>query len=63
MPKGVATQVRLLSWKIFNKIPFATRERLSEAIWGKPFYPTEMDYNFEEETVRSAPNLVAVCRR
>ena len=63
MPKDVSTRAKLLGWKVFNKIPVAARERLSNAIWGKPFYPTEMDYNFDEATVYSATTLVAVCRK
>ncbi len=60
LPKDPSTQVRLLGWKVFNKIPYGARERLSQSIWGKPFYPTEMDYNFREETVNLAPTLIAV---
>jgi SAM-dependent methyltransferase len=63
LPKDLATQMRLVGWKIFNKIPFTLRERLSEMIWGKPFYPVEMDYNFDEETVETATTLLAVCRK
>lgn len=63
MAKDISTQAKLAGWKVFNKIPVAARERLSDAIWGKPFYPTEMDYNFDEATVESATTLVAVCRK
>ncbi len=63
LPKDAATQLRLFGWKIFNKIPFALRERLSEIIWGKPFYPSEMDYNFDELTADEAVTLFAVCRK
>lgn len=63
LSKDPATQMKLLMWKVFNKIPLQARERLSELIWGKPFYPTEMDYNFGEDTVPYAPVLVAVCRK
>jgi SAM-dependent methyltransferase len=63
MPKDVATRAWLLAWKAFNKIPVAARERLSKSIWGKPFYPTEMDYNFDDGSVESATTLVAVCRK
>ena len=63
MSKDAATQAKLLGWKVFNKIPLAVRERLSESIWGKPFYPTEMDYNFDEASVETAVTLVAVCRK
>jgi SAM-dependent methyltransferase len=62
LPGDMATQARLFGWKAFNKIPLAVRESLSDAIWGKPFYPTETDYQFTEETVLTAPVLVAVCR-
>jgi SAM-dependent methyltransferase len=63
LPKDVVTQVMLFGWKVMNKIPFRQRERLSEAIWGKPFYPSENDYVFSPETVDHAPVLVAVCTR
>ncbi len=63
LSRDFGTQTRLVGWKAFNKIPFGIRERLSGLIWGKPFYPTEMDYNFEEATVKAAPTLVAVCRK
>ena len=63
MPMDLRTQTKLLAWKVFNKIPFNARELLSSALWGKPFYPTEMDYNFDEGTVDTAPTLVAVCRK
>ncbi len=63
LPKDVLTQAKLMGWKAFNKIPVTVRERLSESIWGKPFYPTERDYNFSQETLPTAPTLVAVCKR
>ena len=63
MPKDAATQARLLGWKVFNKIPVGPRESLSRMLWGKPFYPTEMDYNFDEATAATAVTLVAVCRK
>ncbi len=63
MPKDLVTQARILGWKVFNKIPVAARERLSEAIWKRPFYPTENDYNFDEAYVETAPTLVAVCSK
>jgi SAM-dependent methyltransferase len=63
LPSDLATQVQLFGWKAFNKIPFRIRETLSDAIWGKPFYPTENDYEFEESTSDTAPVLLAVCRK
>lgn len=63
LPKDPATQIQLLGWKVLNKIPFAARERLSEAIWKKPFYPTETDYVFDQASTRSAPTLLVVARK
>lgn len=63
LPNDLATQTRLFGWRVFNKIPFTLRERMSETIWGKPFYPTEKDYNFASEPSESTPVLVAVCTR
>lgn len=63
LPRDLATQIRLFGWKVFNKIPFSTRERLSQLVWGKPFYPAENDYHFAAETAATAPVLFAVCRK
>jgi SAM-dependent methyltransferase len=63
LPSDPGTQIRLLGWKIFNKLPFALREKVSETIWNKPFYPTEKDYEFSEVVLFSAPVSVAVCRK
>lgn len=63
LPKDLITQTKLFGWKVFNKIPIKLREALSQAIWKKPFYPTEDDYNFSPAAVDYAPVLVAVCRK
>ena len=63
LPNDLMTRASLFGWKVFNKIPNTARERLSESIWGKPFYPTEMDYNFDKGTVMTAPTLLAVCKK
>jgi O-antigen biosynthesis protein len=57
------TQTKLVGWKIINKMPLGLRENISETIWKRPFFPTEKDYNFEIETIKNAPVLVAVCRK
>lgn len=62
LPKDLATQTRLLGWKLFNKLPVSVREKLSEVLWKKSFYPGENDYCFGQEYVNTAPVLVAVCK-
>lgn len=63
LAKDVGTQTKLFGWKILNKMPFSLRETVSEAIWKKPFYPTEKDYDFSAETVEQAAVIVAVCNK
>lgn len=63
LPGDLATRLRLIGWKAFNKIPFTAREFLSGMIWDKPFYPTETDYNFDEDSVTTAPTLLVTCRK
>lgn len=63
LPKDFSTQTKLFSWKVFNKIPLNLRESLSQAIWKKPFYPTEADYEFSAQKIDFAPVSVAVCRK
>jgi 2-polyprenyl-3-methyl-5-hydroxy-6-metoxy-1,4-benzoquinol methylase len=63
LPKDVVTQSRLLAWKVMNKLPLSLREGFSQAVWKKPFYPTQSDYCFSEDATNFAPVLVAVCRK
>jgi ubiquinone/menaquinone biosynthesis C-methylase UbiE len=63
LPKDAATRTKLFCWKVFNKIPFAMREWLSELIWKAPFYPIASDYDFDENTVERAPVLVVICSK
>lgn len=62
LPKTPGVQAMLVGWKVMNKLPFAVRESLSEAIWRKPFYPTESDYVFSADSLEHAPVQVVVCR-
>lgn len=63
LPADIKTQAKLFGWKVLNKLPFALRESVSDAVWRKPFYPTSDDYLFSSESVETAPVLVAVCAR
>ncbi len=60
---GISSRAMLLGWKVMNKMPLAVREGLSEAIWNRPFYPTESDYVFAADVVDAAPVQVVVCRK
>jgi SAM-dependent methyltransferase len=53
--------VRLVVWKLMNRLPFRAKDSLSRAFLGRHFYPTEEDYQFLLE-LDEAPVLLATCR-
>lgn len=61
-PRSTFDRVRLLAWKVCNRLPFAVKESLSTALLGRSFYPSSTDYVFGPDTSR-AHVLLAVCRR
>jgi SAM-dependent methyltransferase len=62
LPRNLNTQAKLLGWKVFNKLPVSIRENLSQALWGRPFYPGENDYLFERDALAAGHVQVALCR-
>lgn len=63
LPRDVRTQTRLAAWKALNKMPPRVRDAVNQAIWKRPFYPTEHDYVFTPDAISVAPVLFAVCRK
>lgn len=61
-PRSAFDRVRLLTWKLCNRLPFAIKESLSTALLGRSFYPASTDYVFGPDCSR-AHVLLAVCRR
>jgi SAM-dependent methyltransferase len=61
LPRTPTVQARLFGWRVLNKLPFAVRDAISQALWHQPFIPTERDYDFDADVV-TAPVLVAICR-
>lgn len=59
-PRTRFDRVRLVLWKVGNRLPFRVKDRLSRTLSGRPFYPGEDDYVFNTE-LGDAPVLVAVC--
>jgi SAM-dependent methyltransferase len=54
-------QMRLLWWRVQNKLPFALKDGLSRLFAGHSFYPGEEHYEFTETDMYMAPVLVALC--
>lgn len=61
LPRTPGMQARLFVWRAMNKMPIPIRERMSRAVWRRPFYPAETDYRFDATTVETAPVLIAIC--
>jgi SAM-dependent methyltransferase len=52
---------RLIAWKLGNRLPFWTKDLLARACTGHHFYPTEVDYSFENGIDENVPVLVVTC--
>jgi SAM-dependent methyltransferase len=52
--------VRLIPWKLANRLPHHAKDALSQLLFGRSFYPTERDYAFTPEAVASAHDLLAL---
>lgn len=52
--------LRLITWKLANRLPFAYKDRLARSLLGHPFYPAAEDYRIGAP-LDEAPVLVAVC--
>lgn len=52
--------VRLVVWKVCNRLPFPLKNGLARSFLGRSFYPVAADYRFELDT-SMAHVLVAVC--
>ena len=52
----------VLARRVLHRLPDATRDQLSDALWGHPFFPRAADYRFDSFGVAAAPVLVALCR-
>jgi SAM-dependent methyltransferase len=63
MPRTTQAQMRLLLWRLLNKMPVSVRDHLSQILWGHPLFPSENDYNFTNSAVDFAPVLLALCRK
>lgn len=63
MSKDPLSQTKLFLWRVMNKLPVIVRERMSEILWKRPFYPTESDYEFDQSAIKDAPVLLAVCKK
>jgi ubiquinone/menaquinone biosynthesis C-methylase UbiE len=50
----------VFAWKLMTRLPFSLKNSLALAVSGRPFYPTEEDYQFEADGCDGSHVLVAV---
>lgn len=62
LPRRAGVQIRLLLWRLLNRLPHAVGDPVARAALGQPLVPSEHDYRFSNLNIPNAPVLVAVCR-
>ena len=63
LPRQADVQLRLLMWRVLNRLPHAIGDPVARVALGQPLIPGERDYRFSPRNIAAAPVLVAVCRR
>lgn len=51
-----------LAWKLMVRLPFNVKDGLARALTGRPFYPGEDDFCFDDERVDGTHALIAVAQ-
>jgi SAM-dependent methyltransferase len=54
--------LRAMLWKLQARLPVELRNQLATLMTGRPFYPSEEDYDFTTDSIEDAHALVAVAR-
>lgn len=63
MTPTLVNRVRLLMWKVLNRLPGRARDGIATRLLGHPIRPRVEDFVFDDARVSDAPVLVAVGRR
>jgi len=62
LSRRVPVQLKLLAWRVLNRLPRLMGDALARLVLGQPLVPGAQDYRFSPRNVAMAPVLVAVCR-
>lgn len=57
------TRVRVVLWKLQNRMPFPLKDAISRFLHHRSFFPGEFDWDFSVDNVHDGHVLVALCRR
>ncbi len=62
LPTDPLGRLRVISWKVQNRLPPAVKERVAQWLHGRSFFPGEHDFVFTEGATETGHVLLAVCR-
>lgn len=63
LPRGAASRVQTLIWKVLHRLPYGFAEPASSLILGRSLYPTENDFAFAPDALERGHVQVALCSR
>lgn len=55
--------IRLIPWKLLNRLPYSLKDRVSRWASGHSIYPQEEDFLFDFEDYHGGHVVMAVCRK
>jgi SAM-dependent methyltransferase len=62
LPRHAQVQIKLLIWRVLNRLPHAMSDPVARLALGQPLVPGAHDYRFSVRNILHAPVLVAICR-
>jgi glycosyltransferase involved in cell wall biosynthesis/SAM-dependent methyltransferase len=62
LPRTVAGNARVVTWKLEARLPSRVRESISKAMHRQPFFPGEWDFVFDSAAPTEGHVVLAVCR-
>ncbi|MDQ4071218.1 MAG: class I SAM-dependent methyltransferase [Actinomycetota bacterium] len=62
LPTDPLGRLRVISWKVQSRLPAPVRERVSQIVHGRSFFPGEHGFAFTESATETGHVLLAVCR-
>jgi SAM-dependent methyltransferase len=62
LPRNAPVQIKLLLWRVLNRLPHVVGDPVARIALGQPLVPGEHDYLFSTRNIVHAPVLVAICR-
>lgn len=62
LPRDARSRLRVVVWKVQNRLPFGVKDRLSRLLHNRAFHPGEYDFVFTPQGSANGHALLAMCR-